>query len=344
MSGRRSVSRVRTRRMVASLDNSPQRLAREIDLDEVDPERMLQYLRDTGRLGDANREPTGSGVPPSAPVSDASTRAIMNMEAMFQRLMAHASAGVPAPTPPTAPSAMAPSSSSTGKPHLKFPDPPTYEGDPARLDGWLTQTEMFLKAYDVDLATSRAVDVSTMFLRGKAQDWWSGQFHLMSSGTIPALSSWKDFVSALTEAFRPVELSRRYLEQMLSISQGKQDMRTYIASFNALRAKIPDAFPEQTLSHLFLQGCRPELQKNISLQYPKSLAEYFQHAITLSDLPGQSKTPASGSKGAGADKAADSASKTTPFCEHCKKPGHTKERCFQLFPELRKSRSDKKKT
>jgi hypothetical protein len=30
-------------------------------------------------------------------------------------------------------------------------------------------------------------------------------------------------------------------------------MRSYIASFNALRAKIPDAFPEQTLSHLFLQ-------------------------------------------------------------------------------------------
>jgi hypothetical protein len=154
-----------------------------------------------------------------------------------------------------------------------------FEGDPAKLDGWLTQTEMFLKAYDVDLATSRAVDVSTMFLRGKAQDWWTGQFHLISAGLIPAFSSWKDFVSALTEAFRPVELSRRYIEQMLSISQGKQDMRAYIASFNALRAKIPDAFPEQTLSHLFLQGCRPELQRNISLQYPKSLAEYFQQPL-----------------------------------------------------------------
>jgi hypothetical protein len=157
-----------------------------------------------------------------------------------------------------------------------------------------------------------------MFLRGKAQDWWSGQFHLMSYGTIPALSSWKDFVSALTEAFRPVELSRRYLEQMLSISQGKQDMRTYIASFNALRAKIPDAFPEQTLSHLFLQGCRPELQKNRSLRYPKTFTEYFQHAISLSDLPGQTKTPASGSKGAGTDKAADSALRTTLLCEHCR--------------------------
>ena len=344
MSGRRSVSRVRTRRGVASPDISPQRIVREIDLDEVDPERMLQFLRHTGHLDDTNLGPSGSGVPPQATVADASTRALVSMEAMFQRLMAQASTVVPAPAPSTAPSTSAPTTSTTGKPHLKFPDPPVYEGDPVKLDGWLTQTEMYLKAYDVDLATSRAVDVSTMYLRGKAQDWWTGQFHLMSAGTIPALSSWQDFVSALTEAFRPVELSRRYIEQMLSISQGKQDMRSYIASFNALRAKIPDAFPEQTLSHLFLQGCRPDLQRNISLQYPKSLAEHFQHAVTLSDLLGQTKPLAGGSRGTGTVIAADSSLKKAPFCDHCRKTGHTQDRCFQLHPELRKPRSDTKKT
>ena len=113
---------------------------------------------------------------------------------------------------------------------------------------------------------------------------------------------------------------------------------------NALRAKIPDAFPEQTLRYLFLQGCRADLQRNISLQYPKSLAEYFQHAITLSDIPGQTRPPAGGSKGAGADKAADKALQKTSFCDHCKKPGHTQDRCFQLHPELKKHSSDKKKT
>ena len=279
MSGRRSVSRVRTRRGAATPELFFERMPRDIDLDAVDPERMLQYLRSTGHLDGTDPGPSGSGVPPQTTVDDASTRALSNMEAMFRRLLAQATSVASAPAPPTAPSAPASTTSTTGKPHLKFPDPPMFEGDPAKLDGWLTQTEMFLKAYDVDLATSRAVDVSTMFLRGKAQDWWTGQFHLISAGLIPAFSSWKDFVSALTEAFRPVELSRRYIEQMLSISQGKQDMRAYIASFNALRAKIPDAFPEQTLSHLFLQGCRPELQRNISLQYPKSLAEYFQQPL-----------------------------------------------------------------
>jgi hypothetical protein len=51
-----------------------------------------------------------------------------------------------------------------------------------KLDGWVTQTVMYLRAYDVDLTTVRAVDVATMFLRGKAQDWWTGQFHLQESG------------------------------------------------------------------------------------------------------------------------------------------------------------------
>jgi hypothetical protein len=218
-----------------------------------------------------------------------------------------------------------------------------YEGDPKLLDGWLTQTEMYLKAYSVDLTSSRAVDVATMFLRGKAQDWWTGQFNLMSSGTVPALGSWRMFSEALVGAFRPVELSRTYITQLMSIQQGKQDMRTYIACFNSLRAKVPHAFPEETLSQLFLQGCRSDLQRHISLLYPKTLAEYFQHAVTLSDIPGQSKPSAGGGKVPGAAKEAGSFVPKALFCTHCQKQGHIAERCYQLHPELRRHRTDKKK-
>jgi hypothetical protein len=62
---------------------------------------------------------------------------------------------------------------------------------------------MYLRAYDVDLSTVRAVDVATMFLRGKAQGWWTGEFHLQESGTVPILASWSAFVQALTAAFLP---------------------------------------------------------------------------------------------------------------------------------------------
>jgi hypothetical protein len=126
-----------------------------------------------------------------------------------------------------------------------------------------------------------------------------------------------------------------YMEQLLHISQGKLDMRSYIAAFNALRAKIPTAFPEETLSHLFLQGCRLDLQRHITLQYPKTLAEYFQHAITLSDLPNSHKPQPNVNK-----PPSDHKPKTTSplVCAHCGKPGHTEDRCFQLHPELRRRR------
>jgi hypothetical protein len=83
MSGRRSVSRVRTRRSAATPEISPERRVREINLEEIDPERMLEYLRTTGHLSEANAGPSGSAVPPSGNVDDASTRALSNMEAMF---------------------------------------------------------------------------------------------------------------------------------------------------------------------------------------------------------------------------------------------------------------------
>ena len=345
MSGRRSVSRVRTRRQgPPSPLRSPERMFRDLELDEVDPARMLEYLRATGHLPDADLGPPGSRVPAIPTSDEASERLVRSMEAMFQRVLTQATPVAPVPAPSTAPSVPTPPASTSGKPHLKFPDPPMFEGDARLLDGWLTQSEMFLRAYNVDLSTSRSVDVATMFLRGKAQDWWTGQFHLIAAGSIPALTSWHAFVAALTEAFRPVELSRTYVTQLLSISQGKQDMRGYIASFNALRAKIPHAFPEETLSLLFLQGCRPDLQRHISLLYPKSLAEHFQHAITISDIPVSSRPPAAGGRSTGTAREADSSLKKALFCDHCKRTGHTQERCFKLHPELRTPRIDKKKT
>ena len=126
MSGRRSVSRVRTRRSAATPEVSPERIVREVNLDEIDPDRMIEYLRATGRLSEPNVGPSGSAVPPSANVDDASTRALSNMEAMLGRLLAQATSTVPAPVPSTAPSAPTSTASTTGKPSLKFPDPPRF--------------------------------------------------------------------------------------------------------------------------------------------------------------------------------------------------------------------------
>jgi hypothetical protein len=344
MSGR-SVSRIRTRsRRSRSRARSVPRVYSDIDLDRIDPARMLRHLVALGVVADPNVAPPRSDVP-EPPLPDTRTQAILEgLEQLIQRSVAQSSPTVtPAPVP-TATTASAPAMASSGKSSLKFPDPPFFEGDPVKLDPWLTQTTMYLRAYDVDLASSRSVEVATMFLRGKASDWWTGQFHLIASGSLPGFGTWASFVSALTAAFRPVELHKKYLDQLLGISQGKSDMRSYIASFNALRAKVPKAFSEDTLCHLFLQGCKAELQKNISLQYPQTLDDYFKHAITISDIPGSSRTPHPHPKDQTDSKGSEPPKISAQTCTHCGKSGHSVERCFQLHPELRKRRSKPKQT
>ena len=340
----RTIPRVRGRR----IGDAPGSAARRLDLDfdserdlsQLSPGRMIRFLRRGGHLPGPSTEamPSVSVPAPQQPPDPTTQRTLASLESVLQRLLAQAPALAPVSMPSTAP--LASTTTGTGKPTLKFPDPPLFEGDPMKLDGWVTQTCMYLKAYNVDLHAVRAVDVATMFLRGKAQDWWTGQFRLQEAGAAPVLGTWAEFVKALTDAFRPVELARRHMSVMLNMSQGKQDMRTYIATFNAARAKVPDAFPEELLCHLFLQGCRPDLQKNIALQYPKTLAEYFTHAISLSDLPNSNPL---GSKSGKAEPKTDKPS-SKPTCTHCHKVGHTTERCFLLHPELRKKKPSSSKT
>lgn len=339
----RFVSRIRTRSRRSPTRTEPE--YQDLDLARIEPRRMIRYLVSIGAIPETtDADPQGSGVPEVQPPSVTSQPTLASLEALIQRLLSQAPPAAPPQPPSTATATSASGQANSGKPLLKFPDPPVFEGDPVKLDGWVTQTHMFLRAYDVDLASSRAVEVATMFLRGKAQDWWTGQFHLQSSGAVPAFGTWAIFVQALTDAFRPVALNRKYLEQMLSISQGRGDMRSYIASFNALRAKIPQAFPEETLSHLFLQGCRADLQKNIALQYPKTLADHFKHAIALSDLPGNSRPQLSDPKGQTDPKLPAPTVSGPHACAHCGKPGHTVERCFQLHPELKRRRSKQNRT
>jgi hypothetical protein len=136
MSGRRSVPRIRTRRHgPPSPERSPVRVLRELDLEEVDPDRMIEYLRTTGRLPNPNLGPPGSNVPAQPTADEATVRLVSSMEAMLQRILVQTTPVAPVPGPSTAPSTQTPTASTSGKPQLKFPDPPMYEGDPKLLDG-----------------------------------------------------------------------------------------------------------------------------------------------------------------------------------------------------------------
>eukprot|EP00884_Botryococcus_braunii_P005755 jgi/Botrbrau1/15180/Bobra.0149s0045.1 len=107
-------------------------------------------------------------------------------------------------------------------------------------------------------------------------------------------------------------------------------MRSYIATFNALRSKVPKAFAEETLCHLFLAGCRADLQKSISLQYPQTLEDYFKHAVTISDLPGPSKPVNPAPKFSPDSKSPGPTKTSAQPCAHCGKSGHAAERLLEI--------------
>lgn len=312
-----------------------------VDLSRISPDRLIQHLREQGHLPEEPPHPLPrplfedqTNLEPIQPVDPANATQTLSTDELLRQWLVRQ---VALTTPTVSAASPTTSTSAIGKSLPKFPDPPLFEGEPGRLDGWVTQTCMYLRAYDIDLSSVRAVEVASMFLRGKAQDWWSSRYRLMESGQAPILGSWHDLVTALTEAFRPVELTRRHIKDLLNLSQGKLDMRSYIATFNAARAKVPGALSDETLSYVFLQGCRQDLQRAIILQNPKTLEEYFSLAVSLADL--SSSVPQQQSKKQDkTDKAGGSKAK----CSHCGKSNHTVDQCFKLHPELKKDRQSKK--
>jgi Retrotransposon gag protein len=124
-----------------------------------------------------------------------------------------------------------------------------FEGDPIKVEGWVTQTRMYLRAYGINSASVRAVEVASMFLRGKALDWWSRRVYLTVTGQALALESWDAFVKQLTDAFRPIQLTRRYLKELLHSHRRNSDLQSYVTTFNA--ARIPRASSDDTLCYVF---------------------------------------------------------------------------------------------
>lgn len=219
----------------------------------------------------------------------------------------------------------------------KFPDPEPYSGDPGSLDSFVLRMKLFLEAYGYDLGSAQCVAVSSMYLRGKAQEWFTNQHHLADLGQATPLQDWSAFISALTDAFRPVELERKFYGDLFALKQGKTEIRQYIALFNSIRAKTPVPLPENTLCYLFSQGLRVEWQQIFAVQRPRTLSEHFRLAVSLADLTGSvlptggkgsvNQSPPSGPKEAGAPK-------DTLVCDHCKKTGHDKDHCWKLHPDL----------
>ena len=315
----------------------------ETVLQAISPRRMVEYLVARGHLPD----PTVAAGTPSPVVTNRPASTLLpvlttdsELKLLLRQFLAaqlsSVTHAVPPSVVPSAPPTL-PVPTTVKPPVLRFPDPPHYEGDPSLLESWHSSTAMYLRANGIDLATPHCVEVACMFLRGRAQEWFVSRDLLVQSGQAVQFGSWGEFVRELTAAFRPVELTAQHTQDLLTIAQGKHDMRVYVANFNSARSRVAGALDERTLSHVLLRGCRHDLRQAIALQNPQSLDAYISAAVLVADLAGE--PPFNPQKRA--DRVVRDHKPSTPsiplvVCSNCKKPGHTVDRCFGLHPELRK--------
>jgi hypothetical protein len=129
----RLTPRIRTRSMRRLTRSSPDEI-QDIDLDRIGVDRMVAYLSEVGALPapDPTAVPIRSGVPTPPSVALPSQLSLASLEALVQRMVGQAQPVAPPPPTPTVTSASVVTQATSGKPLLKFPDPPVFEGEPVK--------------------------------------------------------------------------------------------------------------------------------------------------------------------------------------------------------------------
>ncbi len=225
---------------------------------------------------------------------------------------------------------------------FRYPKPAHYSGDPDGLALFEYQMVNFLEGTNTDLDSPDAARVAGMYLRGEASEWLVSHLRQLKVASLPAFGSWKEFLSELTTFCAPLDPTRRHYEDLLTLRQGKLEIRTYVLHFHAIRSKLTEPLPVNFLIYLFTRGLRPELRAGLATEDPSTLNAAFALAIALADaqmMPKLSVPPAVSKPAA----SAGAVSKPRDVCSRCNKPYHTAATCFELHPELKKSMGKKPK-
>lgn len=250
----------------------------------------------------------------------------------------------PLPTPPTVtgPQQAIVSPPARVAPALRVAPPDMYLGDPEGLRPFLRGMDFYLSASGVSLGSPRSVSLAALRLGGSVSTWFSGVCDLADAGEVPVVGNFADFSRLLTGYVQPVVPYQRYYTDLYHIMQGKtQSTKDFIAHFNKTRARITTPFADEHLRYLFLGALKPSLQQQIVVHNPKTLAQCFELANTLTDL-GNSIRP-SPTTGTSSGSTSTSSPHGKARCTFCKKLGHTEDKCYVKNPELRPKSGKKDK-
>jgi len=158
--------------------------------------------------------------------------------------------------------------------------PPIFNGS-TNVRQWITRLNIFFKAYG-------AVDEETKFnfacslLDGPAIDWWLFVQSEMAEGNRNSFVSYTEFVEELTNYFTPYSDIASAEKELAEIRQ-IGSVADYTKKFSQIMVRIHD-MSDGERRRCFIRGLRPNTQKEIYRQCPKSykeacrIAQLFDHA------------------------------------------------------------------
>jgi len=177
----------------------------------------------------------------------------MQLQLQQQQLAAHAAAAA------MQPAAHAPRPAG---PRIAAPSP--YGGSATTLDDWLSRMRQQYAWYGDALSTDvERMRFAAAYLSGTALDWWE---HLGAARPV----TWDAMQVDLRKRFQPVTTAEAARRALRTLTQGKQSVHAYVASFRRLLVAVPGMAEEDRL-FAFKEGLHPSISMQLNAQGVETL-------------------------------------------------------------------------
>jgi uncharacterized membrane protein YgcG len=144
----------------------------------------------------------------------------------------------------------------------KAQEPEKYDGDPDRLEAYLTSLHLVFcqKPGRFPTVQSQVLYAMSFLKEGRAQKWTQSMLKKIEKREVE-FETWEKFEEVLKEAFQTGSVAERARDRLKRLSQGNREVENYIADFEMYEADTD--FGGTALVEFFQKGLHRDLIRNI---------------------------------------------------------------------------------